>query len=148
MSEQPSQPKVRFGPKTKAFLAAIAATPNVSWAAAAVPIRRELHYRRLKRDPLYKAAFTEAWDIGCGALEDRAMIRAIEGVQEPVFWQGEECGHITRYYHTEFLLRGAMPKKYRERHEVEHTGTVTIVERLQAGRKRAAQKANDEPSDD
>lgn len=107
-------------PKTRAFLAAIAKMPNVSWAAKAAKIRRELHYRRLKTDPAYEAAFEEAWAMGCGYLEDLAMTRAVDGVEEPVFWQGEECGTITRYYHMEFLLRGAMPEKYRER--VEHSG--------------------------
>jgi len=105
-------------PKVRAFLSAIAQLPNVSWAARAAGIRRELHYRRLKVDPVYKAAFESAWRMGCEELEGRAMARAIEGVDEPVFYQGDECGHVTRYYHTEFLLRGAMPEKYRERQEI------------------------------
>jgi len=107
-------------PKTRAFLAAITEMPNVSWAAKAAGIRREAHYRRLKCDPAYKEAFEAAWELGCDALEERAIVRAMEGVQEPVFYQGEEVGYVTRYYHTEFLLRGAKPEKYRERHE--HSG--------------------------
>jgi hypothetical protein len=121
-----------FGPKTRAFLAAIRQVPSITRAAKAAGISRELHPHRLKQqysdDPekrayalRYKAAFEEAWEVGCNSLESTAIERCMLGVDEPVFYQGEECGYVTRYYHTEFLLRGAKPEKYRERieHKVE-----------------------------
>lgn len=72
----------------------------------------------MKADPAYRLAFDEAWEIGCRTLEGLAFERASEGVQEPVFWKGKQCGSITRYYHLEFLLRGAMAQKYSTRQEV------------------------------
>jgi hypothetical protein len=107
-------------PKVRAFLAAIARLPNVSWAAKAAGIRREQHYKRLKIDPAYKAAFEFAWAMGCGYLEDLTIAQSTDGIREPVFWQGEQVGEIVRYPWREFLLRGAMPEKYRDRHE--HSG--------------------------
>ena len=108
----------------RAFLAAIRITPNVTWAAYAVggrehgeSIRRQ-HYARLKKDPTYREQYEAAREIGNGALEDRMMARAMDGVDEPVFYQGECCGYVTRYYHSEMLLRGAMPEKYREQVKV------------------------------
>jgi hypothetical protein len=64
--------------------------------------------------------------MGCGFLEDLAVVRAVEGLDEPVFWQGEECGAVRRYYHLEFLLKGAMPEKYREKHEHTVKGDVSL----------------------
>lgn len=50
-------------------------------------------------------------------LEAEAVRRAYEGVDEPVFYQGSECGEVRKYSDTllMFLLKGMMPNKYRER---------------------------------
>ncbi len=50
--------------------------------------------------------------------------RAFEGVEEPVFHQGKQCGTIRRYSDTLtiFLLKAHRPAKYRERRE--HIGEV------------------------
>lgn len=52
------------------------------------------------------------------------MRRAREGVDEPVFYQGDECGSVRKYSDTLaiFLLKGAMPEKYRENTRMELTG--------------------------
>lgn len=70
------------------------------------------------------------------------------GDPKPVMSDKPVCIRKFSDSNLQFFLRGARPEKYRERHQVEHTGTVTIVERLQAGRKRAAQKKNDPESGD
>jgi hypothetical protein len=75
-------------PKVRAFLAAIRVCPSITRAAEAADIRRELHYRRYKADPVYKQAFDEAWQIGLGAVEDKAIERAQLGWEEPVIYQG------------------------------------------------------------
>ena len=160
--------------RSRIFLACFRKTGSVSKAAAAAKIDRAMHYRRLKKDAAYRAAFAEAQEVAVEVLEDEATRRAVEGVEEPVTYQGQfswlpkvdEDGNVVldvdgkpmrgklvtiRKYSDSvlmFLLRGAKPEKYRERHQVEHTGTVTIVERLQAGRKRAAKKKNDDESGD
>ena len=57
-------------------------------------------------------------------LEAEAKRRAVEGVEEPVFYQGKQCGVIKRYSDAllMFLLKGAMPDKYKERTSTELTG--------------------------
>lgn len=95
-----------------------------------------------------------AWAEGVQSLEDLATDRAMFGWEEPVVYKGDistyqdlATGEIKPVTITkidngllQFMLRGAKPEKYRERHQVEHTGSVDIVQRLQAGRKRAAER--------
>ena len=49
-------------------------------------------------------------------LEREAWRRASEGVKQPVFYQGEVCGHVQKYSDVLliFLLKGARPDRYRE----------------------------------
>lgn len=122
-------------PRVSAFLAAIRAMPHITRAAKAAGIRREMHYRRYKSDAAYTAAFDEAWQIGVGAVEDLAMEIAMEGWEEPVVFQGQislredpRTGKIVPvtirkrdHGMVQFVLRGALPTKYRERFQVKAT---------------------------
>ncbi len=49
-------------------------------------------------------------------LNAEAFRRALEGVEEPVFWQGHELGWIRKSSDTLliFTTKGAMPERYRE----------------------------------
>jgi hypothetical protein len=127
--------KKRAHNRAEVFLAAYRVTCSIGKAAAAAGIERGMHYRRLKSDPAYKAAFEEAHEIAIQALEDEAVRRAHEGVKKPLVYQGQftyaEYDEETRKPIGEplaireysdsllmFLLRGARPEKYRERHTV------------------------------
>jgi hypothetical protein len=68
-------------------------------------------------DPDYQAEFEEAHKEACDRLEQEARRRAVEGVDEPVFYKGEHCGVVRKYSDTLliFLLNGAMPHKYKSR---------------------------------
>ena len=57
-------------------------------------------------------------------LEDEAIRRAREGVDEPVFYKGEHCGNVRRYSDTLliFMLKARKPDVYRKRASIEHTG--------------------------
>ena len=63
--------------------------------------------------------FAEAWDealgVGVQYLEDEAVRRAADGVEKPVFYQGEMVATITEYSDQllKFLLEGRRPDKYR-----------------------------------
>jgi hypothetical protein len=85
-----------------------------------VGIDRTTHYKWLKADEVYTAAFKEARDMGGDVLEDEAVRRAHDGVDEPVFYQGEVCGVVRKYSDSVlmFLLKGAKPDKYKDRAEV------------------------------
>lgn len=135
MSEQVTEAG-HHASKVRAFLAAIRTCPSITRAARSADIRPGMHYRRMKTDAVYKAAFEEAWASGVQALEDFAMERAQLGWEEPVIFQGElqyplvrgkdgKMGRsktpLTIRKHsdsmTQFMLRGAKPEKYRERHQ-------------------------------
>ena len=64
----------------------------------------------------------------------------MEGVRKPVFYQGAICGSVREYSDTllMFLMKGAMPEKYRDNYRAEHTGSAEIIQRLEAGRARVA----------
>ena len=105
-----------------AFLAAYAETGNISQAAEAAQVGRRSHYRWLARDKRYAEAFAEATEQAGDALEQEARRRAVDGVDEPVFYQGAQCGLVRKYSDTLliFLLKGVRPEKFKDRHE--HTG--------------------------
>ena len=126
--------KIR-SPKKRAFLAALAHTGNITEAADIAHISRSAHYQWLEADPVYAAASKDAMEQAAQRLEAEARRRAVDGVEEPVFYQGKQCGVIKRYSDAllMFLLKGAKPDKYKERTSTELTGaggkplTVTFV---------------------
>lgn len=110
--------------KESAFLAALTDTANVSRACKAVDIARQTAYDRRDAEPAFAERWQKALELGVEGLEDEATRRAFEGVDEPVFHSGEQCGTVRKYSDTLaiFLLKAHKPAKYRERFDVEHTG--------------------------
>ncbi|MBN2140393.1 MAG: hypothetical protein PHV85_05105 [Desulfovibrionaceae bacterium] len=96
------------------FLAVLRETANVSAAARAAGISRSRAYQVKDSDPEFAAAWVEALDEALDALEAEALRRAAKGVETPVFYQGRECGSVTRYSDalTMFMLRAHRPEKY------------------------------------
>jgi hypothetical protein len=115
--------KIR-NPKKRAFLAAVARTGNVTISAEIADVARSAHYQWLEADPVYVEAFEDAMEQAAQRLEAEARRRAEEGVEEPVFYKGKKCGVIRKYSDTLliFLMKGAMPDKYKERTSTELTG--------------------------
>jgi hypothetical protein len=95
---------------------------QVAAAARAAKIARTIHYEWLKDEPPYAEAYERAKIQAAEVLESEAIRRAKEGVYEPIYYKGRQCGKVLRYPDglMQFLLRGAKPEKYREK--VEHTG--------------------------
>jgi len=79
-------------------------------------------------DPEFAERWEEAMRIGAEALEDEAKRRAFDGVDEPVFFQGVAMDTVRKYSDTLaiFLLKGAMPEKYRENSKLELSGSLAI----------------------
>lgn len=121
----------------KQFLAAFRKCGNITAAAekAGLADRRQ-HYRWLKSDPRYRAAFAEVEAEAVDALELEARRRAQIGWDEPVYQGGKQVGSIRRYSDTLliFLLKGARPEKYRERHEHQHDVTESLADLIIASR--------------
>lgn len=98
-------------------------------------------YRRRQIDEDFRKRFEDAYEQGVQRLEDEAVRRAMVGVDEPVFYKGEEVAKITRYSDTllTFLLKGNRPDKYKER--VENTNlNLDLAARLEAAKKRGESK--------
>ena len=106
--------------KKKAFLSAYKECATVTHAALAAKISRRNHYRWLETDQNYRLAFEEARTEACEAMISEARRRAVEGVEEPVYYQGKVVGTVQTYSDNllMFLIKGAMPEKYRERYEI------------------------------
>ena len=130
--------------RVRVFLDAYAACGSVTAAAAAAGIDRKMHYRKLEGDAEYRKAFDALQDRVGQELEDVAVIRAIEGTKRQLFWRGKPMRQNGRLvYETDYdnqlltvMLKRFRPKLYREHVVQEHTGSINLVERLEAARAR------------
>lgn len=93
-------------PKKAAFLHAYSECGNVTRAAMAAGIDRDNHYLWLRNNHGYAEAFEQAKEMAVETLEAEAHRRAMAGSDVLLI----------------FLMKGAMPQKYRETHRLEHTG--------------------------
>ncbi|WP_086607197.1 hypothetical protein [Erythrobacter donghaensis] len=94
-----------------AFLRALSATHSVSEAAQSVGRSRQAAYRLRSR--LKGQAFDLAWEVAFhhsfDVLAHAALERALNGVERPVFYKGEQVGSYRRYDEslTRALLRSS-----------------------------------------
>ncbi len=117
--------------KRTGFLKAYATCGNITAAARACDIHRNLHYNTWLKDPEYVEAFKDAGDEAIETLEAEARRRAHDGLVRYKFDKnGDPIRHPETgepYYELQysdtlliFLLKALRPKVYREK--VEHTG--------------------------
>lgn len=128
---------------TKAFLAALAITGNVTRAIEACQAERTCVYDLRKKDSDFRRAWEEAIEQAADLLESEARRRAHDGVSRPVIFKGKPvfvwmkdgdyvpaktkgAKRVALMEHDYsdtlliFLLNGARPEKYRKR--LEHSG--------------------------
>lgn len=121
--------------KRAAFLAAYAECGNITEAARRAGIDRTSHYRWIQ-EPDYADAFRAAEEQAVEMLEREARRRAIEGLRKKKFDRNgnpiidPETGeqYVEHEYSDTlliFLLKGARPEKYRDRHEIRANVNVT-----------------------
>lgn len=93
-----------------------------------------------ERDPEIRRQWSEADDAGTEALEQEAYRRAVLGIEKGLFYQGERFGSEREYSDQLLivLLKARCPEKYKDRLDVKHDLGPDIIERLRAGRERAA----------
>jgi hypothetical protein len=115
--------------KKSEFLDKLRETCNVTRAANMADVSRSQVYLWREIDELFAEGWERALKVGAEALEDEARRRAFEGVLEPVFHLGQEVATIRKYSDTLaiFLLKGALPDKYRENSKVELTGNLNVT---------------------
>lgn len=106
------------------FLDALKATGMVTAACDEVGIGRSTVYDRRESDEEFAAAWDDIVERTTERMESEAFRRAVEGVDEPVYHQGVAVDTVKKYSDTLliFMLKSRRPEKYRERHQVEHTG--------------------------
>ena len=84
-------------PRQAAFLEALAECGNVRAAARSVGISYRTAYRARRREPAFRQAWTGALIAARPVSEDVLTTRAIDGVEEVVWFRGEEVGRRVRY---------------------------------------------------
>jgi hypothetical protein len=135
--------------KARAFLAAFRITGSVVLSAEAAGVEKTIHYRWLKNEG-YARDFAEADKEFGDVLEACAIGRAKDGILEAVFYQGEPCGAIRKYSDglMVHLLKRFKPEKYATRvsADVNVSGSLDLVERLKAARKRVNKIEPDDPT--
>ena len=79
------------------FLDALARHGNVRVAAGAVGLAHQTAYRLRRRDPTFAAGWDAALVLARDVAEQVLAERAIDGVEEIVFYRGEEVGRRRRF---------------------------------------------------
>lgn len=103
-----------------AFLKALAECGNATDACLAAGIGRRSAYDWKDDDEAFAADWEEALEEGTDALEREARRRAVEGVDEPVFYQGQQVATVKRKADAllVLLLKANRPHTFRERMEL------------------------------
>ena len=115
--------------KRAVFLDVLEKTSGVTTAARAAGVSRKTAYEHRNKDPEFAARWDEAEDSYADRLVREAYRRAVDGVDEPVYQQGELVGVIRRYSDSllNSKLKAHRPEKYRERVTAEVTTTAKVV---------------------
>uniref|UniRef100_A0A6H2A2Y7 Putative terminase n=1 Tax=viral metagenome TaxID=1070528 RepID=A0A6H2A2Y7_9ZZZZ len=110
--------------KRRRFLEHYESLCVIGKAAEATGVTRQTIYDWLKASEAFKVAFAGAKQGVVEKLEAEAIRRAYAGIDKAVWYKGVACGVEKEYSDTLliFLLKGAAPEKYRERHEVTGSG--------------------------
>jgi len=125
----PSRTALRAGPEAQQalrpilqddFLKHYAVTGLIGKSAELAGTERTTIFSWRKADAEFDARCVLALKTYCEAVEAEIHRRAIEGVNEPVFYQGEVVGHVTRYSDRmlELHAKRHIPE-YRERQQVD-----------------------------
>jgi hypothetical protein len=99
------------------FLEELANSRNVTIAARAAGIARRAVLSLRARDADFAAASQDAEEEASDLLEHEARQRAMKGVEEPVYYHGQEVGKVRRYSETLLLmfLRAERPEKFADK---------------------------------
>ena len=140
--------RIKLTPQKKEkFLAILRECANVTHAADSIGMSRAYMYEVRAGDPEFAASWDQAVESSLDDIESALRKRAVEGVDRPVFYQGEVCGHVKEYSDTAaiFLLKGRRPDVFRDRSESSVTVKSVaeeLTERLEIARSKVEQYRN------
>lgn len=111
------------------FLAAFAATGRLGTACRAVGLGNQALENARERFPDFDEAIDEAYQEFTDRLHEEAVRRAVDGWDEPVFYQGEVVGYIRRKSDRilEMLLKAHIPDKFRDKLDVNASVTGGVL---------------------
>lgn len=75
------------------FLETLRGGGSIAKAADAAHIARSTAYEWRESDEAFAKAWDDAVEIGTDTLEDEALRRGHDGVDEPIFYKGEQAGY-------------------------------------------------------
>src|SRR5687767_11860234 len=81
----------------KGFLAVLAESGNVTASCKAAQIEPKTAYKARNNDPQFAEQWREALESAADLMELEARRRAVEGVEEPIFYKGVEVTKVRRY---------------------------------------------------
>ena len=121
------------------FLELLREVPNVTRAARTTGHAPSAFRRHKALDKEFSQAWDEALDESVERMEEEVHRRAFVGVDEPVFFRGNECGTVIKHSDqlAMFLLKAHRPEKYRERSEVNLSnpdGSLTLTDAEKAAK--------------
>ena len=140
MPKRPHTPKsLLSAAKRDTFLRALMEIGKVQPASRASKVDHSSIYATMRAEPDFKAAVEEARAIGSGpyvdTLTDEAHRRAVEGIQEAVFYKGERVATVRKYSDNllMFLIKREDPS-YRDsyRPPEDDGGQVSLVDVIAA----------------
>jgi len=110
-------------PRQAAYLAAYSILGAVSYSAKCAGVNPQTIYN-WEKDDVFMEYYKKAEQAHTEYLEMEAQRRAVMGVEEDVFYQGEVVGQKTNYSDSllKFLLKGKQPQKYGNTSKVEIKG--------------------------
>lgn len=80
-----------------------------------------------RNDPIINEKVQEAYDIGTDAYRQEVRRRALEGWLEPVFYKGQEQGHVRKFSDTLLMFETKRrDPDYRDSVAVKHSGTIDL----------------------
>lgn len=106
------------------FLTRLASSCNVKAACLAAKVHRSIPYKRRDNDDDFAKAWRWALADGLDTLEAEAQRRAVEGVDEPIYYKGVRVDTVKKYSDVllMFLMKSHNPARFRDSSNVEHSG--------------------------
>lgn len=119
--------------KQDKFLEAYANGSSIRKSCEIAGIGRTTVYEWQKQDAAFAERFKHAQEDGNDLIEDELVRRAVHGYEVPMVSMGKPVFHADGTLLTEtrysdplmtLLVKARMPEKYRERQQVEHSGSI------------------------
>ncbi|MBI3196364.1 MAG: hypothetical protein HYZ40_02405 [Rhodospirillales bacterium] len=141
MTDKPRRASTRLAKvKLDEFFHHLGRTGSVTLAAERSGLRRPTLYKLRANDDWIATRWQRALDLGVERLQDDAMRRALDGVERPVWRNGEQVGTVQQYDNRllQFLLRSHRPEIYGDRKQAGPPPLpFDLAKRLAAGQRRA-----------